>query len=345
MKWFLFCLLGFSAFFFYQCSDKEANWQDFYYFRTMLSSDSSEILAFQQYKVQRLITKYFDIKVLDGAIYPEAKLQVSNNFLQFQKRQNIDIVPLIYIQQQVFQSPILNLDSLSTKVSRLIQKIDSVNEFNVNKILHIDCDWTPSTQKPFFEFLSLLQAKTNYKTHVTLRLHQIKYHEKTGIPPADSFVLMFYNFGNLGIKEKNSIFNTEDYQKYITSLKYYPKPLQIAMPVFSWWLRYRDGQLISLISSAQLPIDSIKANTKSLSNDEFIFEKEKIMLNFVFQTDEILKLEKIPIDDLRQASQDLKSQYAKGFQRVYWYELNPEYLKSYDITFLNNIQQILLQNE
>ncbi len=69
----------------------------------------------------------------------------------------------------------------------------------------------------------------------TIRLHQVKYFETTGVPPVKSGMLMFYNTGDLeNPSEENSILNIETAELYLSGLEDYPMQLDIVLPLFSW---------------------------------------------------------------------------------------------------------------
>ena len=113
-------------------------------------------------------------------------------------------------------------------MSQLLQIIEF---FFAIKEIQIDCDWTDSTRNRFFRFTRTL-GKLAHAEHslisATIRLHQIKYFERTGIPPVDRGVLMFYNMGKLAAaSERSSIFNTEDAEKYTSRLSQYPLPMDL----------------------------------------------------------------------------------------------------------------------
>jgi len=62
-------------------------------------------------------------------------------------------------------------------------------------------------------------------------------------------MLMFYNMGEIADTTLNSIFNMTDAAKYSASIKNYKLPLDVALPVFCWAKRYRDGRIISLLNN------------------------------------------------------------------------------------------------
>ncbi len=94
------------------------------------------------------------------------------------------------------------------KESRLMLWINQINKSVSIKCraLQIDCDWTTKTAPKYFYFLQQIREKLDAHEDggtfaslamlsATIRLHQVKYPEKSGMPPVDKGVLMFYNMG------------------------------------------------------------------------------------------------------------------------------------------------------
>jgi len=81
-----------------------------------------------------------------------------------------------------------------------------------------------------------------------LRLHQIKYFERTGVPPVSRAMLMLYNFGRIEAEgTSSSIFNAADARRYTTYIKDYPLPLDVVLPAFSWSIHSREGRVLGVL--------------------------------------------------------------------------------------------------
>ena len=133
----------------------------------------------------------------------------------------------------------------------------------------IDCDWTPSTQEAFFLFLKKMRHKLPPGTTLcaTIRLHQYKFPQKTGVPPVDRGMLMCYNTGDVDEEgEHNTIFHPDDALKYLDGApKNYPLPLDLALPLFSWGLVFREGELWKIIPGP-LPFEAMRNSGKWIEN-------------------------------------------------------------------------------
>jgi len=114
--------------------------------------------------------------------------------------------------------------------------------------LQVDCDWTDTTKGAYFELLR--QLKGPVALSATIRLHQIKYRERTGVPPVERGMLMFYNMGKFSADpEARAIFDVDAAQRYLARIADYPLPLDAALPIWSWTLQLRDDRVVDLLQS------------------------------------------------------------------------------------------------
>jgi len=73
--------------------------------------------------------------------------------------------------------------------------------------------------------------KKDFNVTATIRLHQIKFKDKTGIPPVDQGVLMAYNIGELKNNKQNSILEANIVKQYINKNTEYPLKLKLALDI------------------------------------------------------------------------------------------------------------------
>lgn len=183
--------------------------------------------------------------------------------------------------------------------------------------VQIDCDWTPSTQKAFFQYLKILKIHLpeTTKLGVTLRLHQYRDPENTGIPPADFAVLMAYNTGNISAwEEDNSILKISDLRAYLHQRGAYPLPLRWALPLFEWTLVYREGELWKIIpqtTSAHWK-DTAKFRPIEVMGPGSCRRFEVISGTFVaghyLRPGDLLRCEQVDTETLQQAADLLRAQ-------------------------------------
>jgi len=130
-----------------------------------------------------------------------------------------------------------------------------------------DCDWTPATREAFFLFLKKIRDKLppGISLEATIRMHQYKFPKQTGVPPVDRGMLMFYNTGDVEEEsERNTIFHPDEALKYVDGApKNYPLPLDLALPLFSWGLVFREGELWKIVPGP-LPFGEMRRSKKYL---------------------------------------------------------------------------------
>lgn len=136
----------------------------------------------------------------------------------------------------------------STLTDRTIDFIDQINKsiaIACNEI-QIDCDWTLASRDKYMDFVTQLKHKSNKKLSATIRLHQIKYFKKTGVPLVDYGVLMYCNMGHIAADSMNSIYDRKTGQGYLKNLEDYPLRLEVALPVFSWAIHIRRQKVMGV---------------------------------------------------------------------------------------------------
>jgi hypothetical protein len=242
---------------------------------------------------------------------------------------NLNITPVIYIKNVVMLNQNLDLNDLSEKIINFRNQINKKNEIETDEI-QIDCDWTLKSRDNYMKFISIFKKKCGQKLSVTIRLHQIKYFSKTGIPAADCGVLMYYNMGTIAADSMNSVYDRRIAQKYLSALRKYPMDLDIALPVFSQGVQISNKKVVNLIP---------KVDAESFENDNnfIVAEGKNIAVknsNFKFgfyfkQTDEI-KIETIKFDDLKKAAEDLNENMTRKPQQIIFFDLDSANIKKYD---------------
>jgi hypothetical protein len=216
----------------------------FYFWKTTFAPSPTELAYLDALGCKKLYVKVLDIgrDPATGEIQPYSRLEIADTT----GLSNFEIVPAIFITNEVF----LNISE--EKIEWLAAKTaTSLTQNLKGSEVQFDCDWTASTREAFFLFLKKMKKKLpkNTRLSATIRLHQYKFPEKTGVPPVERGMLMFYNTGDIDDPdEENSIFRPEDARKYLTGApKNYPLPLDLALPLFSWALVYRDSEFWKII--------------------------------------------------------------------------------------------------
>jgi len=160
---------------------------------------------------------------------------------------DINTIPVIYIENKIFSN--FNTDTIYNLIQQNIKSAIDKKIINSTNNLQIDCDWTLTTKEPYFQLLKAL-SKGIKGLSATIRLHQIKYAQATGIPPVEKGIVMIYNLESpADVKIKNSIFSYDKAMQYLDGyLDKYPLKIAIALPAFSWGVHYHHGKIKALIS-------------------------------------------------------------------------------------------------
>jgi hypothetical protein len=306
----------------------------FHHWKSQLNVSAFEQSYCQQIKAQTLYLRLFDVDFNADNKFPEplADLRFSpDTLLLFDK-----IIPTVFITNRtLINISDTQIDTLSTLIINKIRQDTDLSRDNregtffQNKVseLLIDCDWTAATKDKFFHLIQQLKTLTDKRITTTIRLHQIKFRDKTGIPPADKGLLMAYNTGDLmDAKTVNSILNIDVLRSYLAGLKTYPLPLDVALPIFSWGIVKRDGQAVQLIpnfSKAFLLKNSENGLAKHENTEGSLFQEKstsdiEILKSGYFNgiylyADDVIKIETITTDNLKAAatllSQHLNNQH------------------------------------
>lgn len=268
-----FLLLALSATIgFTSCSQGKAEktLRSAYYWSTIWQLDSNKMNFIRKHHINRLYVRYFDVvKDADGEIMPNATLHFNNleedgngNKNESLVPEGIEIIPVIYIVNDCLKTlPKKRLGNLADKILLRILQMNEANDIKSVKEIQIDCDWTASTQKAYFDFLEKLREKAKAKQiqlSATIRLHQLSMTP----PPVDRGILMMYNTGDAKLLECHKpILDMKDVAPYIQHLGNYPLPLAAAYPLFSWRILFREGKFVGIMHADDdfpvLPGDSI----------------------------------------------------------------------------------------
>ena len=292
----------------------------FYYWKTNFQLTETEKQYLNDLDVTKLYIRYFDISLKDSIAIPVAPVVFNQNVEAY------EVVPVVYIKNEVFLQNGA-ADSLAVKVYNYIQQINKSANVSVDEI-QFDCDWSLKSKHNYFQFLEEFK-KLHPNLSATIRLHQIKYPDKTGIPDVDKGVLMYYNMGVISSGDNNSIYDRSVAQRYIKSLQNYSLPLNMALPVFSWGVHIRGNQVTNLISGLRVadlngdPFEKINENRYKVVED-VVFKGRYLAKN-----DEI-KMEAVSAEQLKEMMHDIKKNSKHKPNEIILYDLNENNLKAYE---------------
>jgi len=311
----------------------------FYHWQTNLALSDTEEKYIADLEIKKIYPKFFDV---DWDFNQQAAIALAPISVATELPRELTIIPTVFITNRTLvQISINELPDLADKIAQKL--MDQFVLFPTHSIQEIqfDCDWTQSTKLKYFELLNLLNQAFTPKAidlSATIRLHQIKYAQRTGIPPVKRGMLMYYNMGAVQKETtQNSILDNEIGGKYVSQLPAYPLPLDIALPLFQWGVLFRKDKMIKLLNqlSETALVDSQRFAKRDSNHWEVI---KSTYLNgvYLYKGDKI-RLEKVEQVDLVAAANLLQENLKKDNRTIVFYHLDSVVIRSYEIEKLGQI--------
>lgn len=322
--------LSFTLFWLYKGSCFEPVRAFYFWENNRISLNSYEKKTLSSLSVQKLYVKLFEVEKNDVlGIFPSAK---SNLEFTPVKGQNLDIIPTVYVRNEVFKN--VDTDELSEFADNLLFLIDKRYAEQFPKIersyseIQIDCDWTESTKNNYFIFLKELKEKSDVEISATLRLYAYKFPEKMGVLPVDRAMLMCYNLLTpLEAGNRNSILDLNELQKYLVGSDTYPLPLDVALPIYSSVQIYQNDQLMALFYKED------KQFLKSMKHQKgrwYTMKKDTVVPELFIRKSDLVKYEHNSPKELRKAIDIIRSNVSlNSSTTVALYHLEEFELKKY----------------
>lgn len=211
-------------------------------------------------RVTHIYLRYFDVVLTNGTPMPNASVNVTGRVPK-----GVTVVPVVYITNDCMKAIGQNhteIKDLAEKILQRVRQMTSTLQLGPVNELQIDCDWTITTRRSYFDFLSTLRNLAHdqrLQLSTTIRFHQLTQP----VPPADRGVLMAYNTGDVrDINNRYPILDIADVKPYLRYLSTYQLPLSTAYPIFSWRVLFR-GAISSASSTATTTIRYCRATRSS----------------------------------------------------------------------------------
>lgn len=330
------------------CSSKKKKVDiSFYHWKSSLDLKKVEIEYLNDLKVKKLYVRFFDVDW-----NPNIKEAVPIGHVSLNSIGNLDslqVVPTIFITNRT----LLNISdkkipelaqNIITKILRQAKKLEKVKIVEIQ----LDCDWTDKTKHKFFQLIENVKndlsenKKLKIPLSATIRLHQIKYFKRTGVPPVNRGMLMFYNMGNIdGSNTNNSILDLKIAESYLKKADNYPLPLDIALPIYSWAVLERRGRVINLLNNIRPKDLAQNKNMKKLKSKQYKVKKSHYFQGIYLYKNDKLRVEDISQEDLEKSAELLKNISNQDTLTVTYYHLDKSNLEEYGKGNLEKINDIL----
>lgn len=317
----------FLILFFAGCNKKTEHPTDFYYWRSNYSISQQEKKVVEDLEVKNIYVRFFDVDKKEIKPKPIGILKnFDSNKLQ------VNYIPTVFITNRTFAG--LNTEQvkeLANNINKLISDIALSGDLDKYNEIQIDCDWTKSTKNNYFLFLKELKDITNKNISATLRLHQVKYKNREGIPPLEKMVLMCYATENPNeVEERNSILDIKLAKDYLKDVDQYPIQLDVALPIYSWAIVTNQVGKIKLINS--FSEDRLK-DKPVINKGKGIYEvtDDFFLENFYLSKGFKIKVETIS-ESLLKDTKAFLDEKLKNDYRIIYYHLDEKFINNYNIT-------------
>ena len=336
-------ILAFGCLFFFSSCKKETVSKKltpaFYHWKTDLKLGKTETDYLQSLKVKKLYLRFFDV---DWDFEKRKAVPLATLNIKTAPPKYLEIIPTVFITNRTLlhlnesQMPWL-CDKISTKIFETLQQLPN------NQIAEVqfDCDWSGQTKSKYFHLLECLGEKFNPKQiqlSATIRLHQIKFFQRTGVPPVARGILMFYNMGDLNdVHTENSILDLDIAKQYLHNFKKYPLDLDIALPVFSWGVLIRNDRMIKLINNLSAVALADTSRFLKLSPHHYQVIKSTYLQGYYLYKGDLIRLEDVAIEKLEKAISILKNKINNNTITLAFYHLDTLVIQRYPFEVLENL--------
>lgn len=308
----------------------------FYHWKTNVNPTAFEIRKADSLDAKKVYIKFFDVVWNEARQQPTpvAKALINNTPWMRSKK----IIPTVFITNECIAKLNDNtLQQLADNISQLVNNTLSANHIGPISEIQIDCDWTATTKQNYFALLTKIkQQNKDVRLSATIRLHQIKFKSSTGIPPVDKGLLMCYNMGNLQDESTtNSIIDPNTLSQYINKLSTYPLSLDVGLPLFSWYVLFRNHQYAGLLQDVSL--DQFPTTMIIKKNNSYHLLKDTVIGNRFLRKDDILRYEKTTAKDLYKVASLINKKISSKQLSLVYYHLDSILLNKFSTYELQNI--------
>ena len=321
------------------CQQKRAVDTSFYFWKTVYQTNKVEQSYLQHFKSKKIFVRILDVdRNLNGEIAPVAPIKFKDKLPT-----HLEIVPVVFIINDVLKE--ISPSEVKKLAANMVKFIDGkVRQAGKSGYaeLQIDCDWTATTRANYFSLLGEIRKLLGDKIiSSTLRLHQLKNQEKSGVPPVDKVLLMCYNMGNLRkYGTQNSILDIKELEKYADdNLRYYPMQIDVALPLFCWSVVFRKGNYAGI--SKRLKKIDLGNSSVFLKQANGLYLANKDLPEFGLYKNDEIRFEESKFEEIKESSVYLSGYLSSKPFTLLFYHLDEPTLKNFSIHELEEITHIL----
>ena len=347
------CFLLTSVLFVFSCSHKKPEVTRAYYYWRTDNATYDERKFLKHSDIRKVYAHLMDVDWSNvyGAIPVTNHELVSMNF-EFARYDSfpVQMVPVVFITNKTFEriDSTVELETLALRLVRrclpaydpIDRNYESRNHLSYGSLpvrpkeIQIDCDWTEKTRSKYFAFLKKVKSllpSDSIKISATIRLHQYKYPNKTGVPPVDRGMLMVYNISDpKKYGTDNSIFQEKKAAAYFTSNKKYPLPLDMALPAWSWCIIYRNKQFYQVENELEEQELKTLSFLKSSGNHFYQVTQDTVFRDLFLRPGDEIKFESTDELSLKAAAKLARKAANVDAYTVSLFELSEQEIQRYN---------------
>lgn len=321
------------------CTDKTSITPAFYVWKSKLSAKDADTSYLNSLQAEKLYLRMFDVDDKGNGAVPMAEYSPDTVHIPG------TIVPVIFITNRTFLK--CAPGEVGALAEKCIKKIDEMYMLHFNKLpqeYQFDCDWTEKSRETYFKFLeSVSKLKPEAVTSCTIRLHQIKYKSRTGVPPVDKGVLMYYASSEpTDFDSPNTILDNQKASLYIDHIGSYPLHLDIALPLYSWGIVRNTFAKIKLINGVcEADISLHPEYYEKKQNGVYEILRSHYLRGMWINKGYMLKIEEVSPEALQEAAGTLQKKLKAEDREIIFYHLDKDILERYSTEDLQNIIKAL----
>lgn len=301
----------------------------FYYWRSNFNLSENDFSFFSKNKVKKIYAKYFDVK-WDKNLKTEKfidMIKIGSNTID-----DIDIIPVIYITYETLLN--YKLENINNLSSSILDKINDINfSYGIKKYceIQIDFDWNNTTKEKYFKLIKTLKDNLKNKKIIissTIRLHQVKYFKKTGVPPADKGIIMIYQTDDVSdFSIDNSLLSVDMAKEYLKNIAKYPIQYDIALPIYTWTLQFDYTKKLVRIIRDDFKYSEDDYN--KIGDNRFEAKRDLFLKNKRIMKYDFLKVEKTRIEDCLRITDFVQKRSTQAGFNIIFFDYNTETINNF----------------
>ena len=323
----------------FSCSEpSEPAQRAFYYWRSRLHWQAEDTRYFAAEKIPRLYVRFFDVGWQQTEAMPIAPVEWSDSLPN-----NLDVVPVVFITNETMtrlKDSLVN--DLGQKIATKIKNMAARNGLDSLREVQIDCDWNGSTKDKYFNLLKKIKAEIPaVQLSATIRLHQVKFFKKTGIPPVDKGLLMCYNMGTpKKFETTNSVLDLDIVKSYTKSLENYPLKLDVALPLFSWGVVFRNKKFVVLLNNLRHKDMAGNEGIQHMATNYYTITEEMQLMGTELYPGDVVRVEEVSPELCRETAEQIKKNLKQNAGYISLFHYDPKVTENYAKEDIQSIYRI-----